>query len=879
MPFLAPLIGGLIGGFAVTALGQALIGTALSVAMGALARRLTPTPDEQNVARGAHLHLVADANMPRVVILGEAAVAGSLVYHNVYNQTRNLELVIALADHECEALTGVWIDGKPVTWNSGTGLVTEYPGMRIRFYSGAWNQTADPDLVTNASSPSSIWFGVPEAKRWSVKNRGRGVCYVAIDMAFNADLYRGRQPNFMFKVKGAKLYDWRKDSTAGGSGAHRWGQPATYQWSDNPVVCWYNFRRGIFVNTTRIAGMGTSADALPLDAATAGANACDESVGLKGGGTEKRYRLSAVFPVTQKHAVTIREMVTACAGVEIDTGGEFRFQPGVVQSSVMALSDADIMMDAEVEWSGKNSRKDLVNAVLGSYRDPVQRYEAVPLPPRTSSTDEAADGGRYDVRYDLDMVSSATQAQRVQEILRRRARRQGVFRATFRAKACVLEPGDWVTLTFDRFGWTTKTFEVVTPSIGPDLSTELVLREIDSAVFTWTPAADQLDSNEVNDLPAGGAGQALLTGLALQTILLASPQTGAQRPGLRLTWTPPNDPSIVEIEIEVRRQGDVAPLASRKHYEPETGQSAWIDGVVGGTVYEVRARPVPLPKRAAVWSAWVTASNVTDPIIVEFGFPPPASVGEDQLDDQTRFELSLTTALADVFGSAADDAKRALEWSQQAAEGALRSLSLAMSLETGIRSEQAIRRTETEQLAQQVTTVTAKLDDVAAGVIEEITARATADAALAQSVTAATTRIDEQEATAALILQSIDGLESRIGLSVNANGQVIGLVLLEGTPAGSQFTVVADKFVVAHPTTPGNTIQAFVIGNIDGTPTVGINGNLVLDGTILARHINALTLSAISANLGQITAGLLRSADNKMRIDLDAKSIVVDVDV
>jgi hypothetical protein len=879
LPFIAPLIGGLAGGFFVSALGQALIGTALSLAMGALARRLAPSPDQQDIARGAHLRLVADANMPRMVLLGEAAVAGSLVYHNVYNQTRNLELVIALADHECEALTGIWIDGKAVTWNSSTGLVTEYPGMRIRFYNGSWTQTADPDLIANASSPSSIWFGVPEAKRWSVKNRGRGVCYVAIDMAFNADLYRGRQPNFMFKVKGAKLYDWRKDATAGGSGAHRWGQPATYEWSDNPAVCWYNFRRGIYVNTTRIAGMGTAADALPIDAATAAANACDESVGLKGGGTEKRYRLSAVFPVVQKHRDTIREMVTACAGVEIDSGGEFRFAPGVAQSTVMALTDDDLMMETEVEWSGRASRRDLINAVTGSYRDPVQRYEAVPLPPRTSSADEAADGDRYDVRYDLDMVSSATQAQRVQEILRRRARRQGVGKGVFRARTCVLEPGDWVTWTSSRFGWDGKTFEVVTPALRPDLSTELVLREIDTGVFTWTPATDQLDSNSISDLPAGGSGEAALAGVGLETILVQSAQSGTQRPGLRLTWTPPNDPSIIEVEIEVRRQGDAAPLSSRKHYLPEAGQSAWIDGVIGGTVYEARARPVPMPTRATAWSAWVTASNSTDPLIVDFGFPPPGSVGDHQLDAQTRFELSLSTALADVFGSAADDARNALAWSQQAAEGAMLSLARSMELETGIRSEQVIRRTETEQLAQQVTTVTARLDDVAAGVIEEITARATADAALAQSVTAATTRIDDNEATAALILQSIDGLESRIGLSVSQDGQIIGAVTLEGTPLGSQFTVVADRFLIAHPTTPGNTIQAFVVGTVDDTPTVGINGNLVIDGTILARHINALTLSAISANIGQVTAGLLRSADNKMRIDLDNKSIVVDVDV
>jgi hypothetical protein len=78
-----------------------------------------------------------------------------------------------------------------------------------------------------------------------------------------------------------------------------------------------------------------------------------------------------------------------------------------------------------------------------------------------------------------------------------------------------------------------------------------------------------------------------------------------------------------------------------------------------------------------------------------------------------------------------------------------------------------------------------------------------------------------------------------------------------------------------HPTADGTTITAFVVGLVGGIPTVGINGNLVVDDTILARHIDVSSLSAITADIGTITAGVLQSTDGLMVIDLNAKTISI----
>lgn len=128
-------------------------------------------------------------------------------------------------------------------------------------------------------------------------------------------------------------------------------------------------------------------------------------------------------------------------------------------------------------------------------------------------------------------------------------------------------------------------------------------------------------------------------------------------------------------------------------------------------------------------------------------------------------------------------------------------------------------------------------------------------------------------------LTALDGTVSALSANwtvrISAGNQVIGMVKLDGSATESAFTVVADKFLVSNPTSTGETIQAFVVGTVDAVTTVGINGNLIVDNTILARHLDVESLSSITADIGTVTAGKMQSADGNMVIDLDAKTIVI----
>ena len=97
----------------------------------------------------------------------------------------------------------------------------------------------------------------------------------------------------------------------------------------------------------------------------------------------------------------------------------------------------------------------------------------------------------------------------------------------------------------------------------------------------------------------------------------------------------------------------------------------------------------------------------------------------------------------------------------------------------------------------------------------------------------------------------------------------------------SDFIILADKFAIVTPTAnQGETPQVpFIVGNIEGVPTVGINGQLVIDGTLYADAIaaneitadkmNVTTLSSMTADIGELTSGLLRfGVDLAQRFEL-----------
>ena len=783
MAFLVPVIGAALQ---LGAVGTAIVGAGVSLGLGLLARRLMPQPETS--AYGMSLQLRMDPNDPREILFGRVASAGSLEAHNVYGPNGNdyVQMVFALGDHECDGIEDfIYVDGVKKTlgsdvttpWATGR-TVQDYGGvMWVKFFTGAWGQSADADLVARVPS-----FG------WTSNDRGRGICYVRVTMKFDSNKFKGGLPQFLFVVRGAKLYDWRLDSTNGGSGAHRFDDPSTHAWSANPALILYNYLRGINVNGDRLGGMTVPSVALPFAAWSAAANACDEDVSLKAGGTEPRYECHGIVKVGTAHRDVVRDVLATMAGVLIDAGGVFRPIAGVALSSVMSITDDDLMARDMLQIVPKMSRSALINAVFGTFSDPNQAYEAVALPPRLSPDDEAADGGVHiPEHYGLGFVTSGAQGQRVCEIFRRRARRQLRVSCRLRSRFCVLEPGDWVTWSSARLGYADVIMEVGQVTLNRDLTVTVELRETAASVYSWTAASDELDPANPAEVATGGSTFTTVQDFALANVTVSGGVAEVTRPGLRATWEPIGDATVAQIRIEYRRVGDTVAL-ERVVLDPAAGEYTWVDGVQGATQYEARALPVTRPERATSWTGWTAtgASSGGQAVAVammatEVESVPPDTITTAMLSAQTRLELALVTATDAIQGS----------------------------------------------VSERLATLREDLERVSASLLGTISYQDKIMRAVRKTVDGNTTSVVE-------LLEVTDGLAGSWTVAVDVDGNVVAAVRLDGSETASQFTVLAANFAVADPAHP--TVTPFVVVPGEG---IFLDGVAVKDGTITASKLAA----------------------------------------
>lgn len=123
-------------------------------------------------------------------------------------------------------------------------------------------------------------------------------------------------------------------------------------------------------------------------------------------------------------------------------------------------------------------------------------------------------------------------------------------------------------------------------------------------------------------------------------------------------------------------------------------------------------------------------------------------------------------------------------------------------------------------------------------------------------------------------------LEASYGIKIDVDGYVAGFGLLvrdngaggieqntnpdPGNPRfESAFVIAADRFGVVFPQQPGQPrgtpVIPFTVGRVNGIPTVGIEGRLMVDGSITATAINAETIGASEVFATSIWAGIVRA--------------------
>jgi len=445
-------LGAAIGIGAVTnTFALAAIGLATNMVLGAALRALTPKPSVGGANRGYQTTAIGTA-LDHQIIYGKVRVGGARIYDEATGQNNKyLHRVVAVAGHEIQSFDEIYINDEVVTLD-GSGNVTspsKYNGkVRIKLHLGSPNQTADTFLVN-------------ESAHWTTEHRLRGIAYMYIRLAFDADVFPNGIPEITATISGKKVYDPRTSTTA---------------WSDNPALCLRDY-------LTSSYGIAEETANIDDTLVTAAANVCDQTNTIAG---TTRYTCNGAFTTASTPYDMINGILTSMDGSLWYAQGKWRMKPAYWTAPVLDLNEDDLRSSMSV--STRHSRRDNFNTVKGTFRGEESNWQTTDYPQVTNSAFLDADGGQESVAdVDLPFTDNSIEARRIARISLERNRQQLTVSASFGLKTLQVQVGDNIRLTNSRFGWDNKEFEVIAWNFGLtdglDLQTQMTLRETAESVY------------------------------------------------------------------------------------------------------------------------------------------------------------------------------------------------------------------------------------------------------------------------------------------------------------------------------------------------------------------------------------------------------------
>lgn len=512
-------------------------------------------------ARQASEMEIALGEQPRSIFVGEGYTAGTLVDSFNYGGTYGTDWevrIIRLADEPCEALVSFFVNTDTNDY-VGDGFYPRYDDQLQLYFRADTSVDPLPAIV------------VDNGPGWSADYIGRSGCDVIV--AYKADKpndkhpgWPGGRPTFGFILKGGKRYDPRKDDTAGGSGSHRWEDRTTWEWSENPAVCRYNWARGIYADgavtdpSALLVGRGLSAIEAPPENIFAAANLCDEAVG-----SGVRYRVAGPIYSNQDFIDVEQMFAIATAGSVITHEGDVQLEPGQSKSIVATITDDDVLVGSKVSYNNgflSESSPDWVNSVTPTYVEPAQLWNSHQAPPARVTSDILSDGRPREASITLRLVKDLEQAQRIAEIQRRLGRLWGRVTLTLGPRFCQLEEGDCFAWQSDRYlNGGTLIFRIESYSLNEKWQITINGRQIDADVFdgVFAPPSDLSVVSPSPVPPSTGtpaAGQWALTPVTVSS-------GGVNVPALEITGSASDDTSVGAIIFEYwKSDGVIDPLTN-----------------------------------------------------------------------------------------------------------------------------------------------------------------------------------------------------------------------------------------------------------------------------------------------------------------------------
>lgn len=454
------IIGGPIG--ATIALAAVTIGSSL------LSKKpKAPATSPENIDR---LRANIDPRTPRKTVIGNTAFATDIRDEEFTDDQTYFHRFIVCASHKVESIDEIWFDDQRV-WTSGGGV----EGDAVGYLTVA---TRTEGTAANAINIST---------RMGSTRRYTGLAYVHLrykltgnDSKTDSPYAQGITTRITIRGKGAALPDPRLPSVD-------LEDQSTWVWDDeasrNPALALLFYLLGYRINGLLAIGKGIPEDRIDVESFITAANICDEGVPDINGNLEPRYRCDGVWSEGDA-PTTVIDTLKACMNADLDdVGGKLRL---TVFHNDLALPAADFsdgdIIDAFV-WEPQPALDQTFNIVRGVYTDPSDDglYQQVDYPEQSIDSPDGID--RIDT-FNLPMVQSSSQAQRLAALRLARQAFAGTFQAEFQATAWKVAKNNVIRLTFGQTGFVQKLFRVAEMDIRQDGTVPLLLREEDPDIYT-----------------------------------------------------------------------------------------------------------------------------------------------------------------------------------------------------------------------------------------------------------------------------------------------------------------------------------------------------------------------------------------------------------
>ena len=458
------------------------------------------------------------------IIYGQTRVGGVVVFKEVTDSNKFLHVVYALAGHECEEITTVYLGNEALTINGSTNMVTapsKYNGkIRVKKHLGD-QTTGDTDLVS-------------ESSKWTADHKLRNICYLYVRYEFDADAFPNGEPQLTALVKGKKVYNVNTGSTA---------------WSANTALCLRDY-------LTSSYGLGIATADIDDTAFGAAQTVCDNDITLSGGSTQKRYTVNGALTTNVLPRTALEKLTASMAGIMWYSQGKWRVKAGSYTSPVATFTEEDLRGNLSIQT--RNSRRDNFNIVRGKFRGSETNFQTTDYPEIRSSTFITVDNNEENIiDLELPFTDTSSMAQRIAKIALFKNRQQITVSGLFSMKALQVQVGDIIQLTNSRMGFSAKTFEVQNWTFQPDLTQGLIiemsLREISSSVFDWDAEEGDFESDNTTLLDPTSVPS---VGLSVTSELRVINEKVSQVITVTTTASANDSTQIDLVEVEFKKSSD-----------------------------------------------------------------------------------------------------------------------------------------------------------------------------------------------------------------------------------------------------------------------------------------------------------------------------------